>query len=483
MCDSLYTPLQSGVLFWVLSLVPINIFRYIGLGAAAVSGAIFAAHYHHPSTRMARLNNMLSATTEILARAKSHCLRDHLDLANDERRLLRAKLCASKIQSRLLEARDAPWKLYFQTIRAIWLSLNKCERQVRDIRTSTLLTIEAEHQRKLAEHIKESREIVNAVVHSPRHNKWATHSAGAFEPNPETYIMKARYPFFLVRALKGDGNSPVYQVWLQGPHRECGEYLAAKQSQEKLESLLVLLDPNPERTDEAKRFQKHRSVLPAPSQSCDCVIGVLRRAKAVPTVGEKVVPVQVELSPFELKIETSGFVAQSQDLGFTIISYSPLGRANCYGRYNSRADFEPADVRLSMPPFSEENFAANLNLVHHFEATSTQVALAWILTKSHRPQCEPGRRVYTGGRLARLLPLWACGPKEIPGSPKTNVLSSNFVWVAHKMQFSTPDHIELPRTYYTSHAWANNAKVAEYPVSDTGLHTHPGDQDPERCQS
>ncbi|KAJ6531382.1 hypothetical protein DFH09DRAFT_1183494 [Mycena vulgaris] len=187
MCDNAYTPLQSGILFWALSLVPLNIFRYVGLGAAAASGVIYVAHYHHPSTRLGRLNNMLSTTTDILACAKSHCLRDHLNLADDEHCLLRAKLSASRIQSRLLEARDAPWKLYFQTIRAIWLSLNKCERQVREIRTSTLLTIEAEHQRKLAEHIKESREIVNTVVHSPRHNKWATHSAGAFEPNPEIY--------------------------------------------------------------------------------------------------------------------------------------------------------------------------------------------------------------------------------------------------------------------------------------------------------
>ncbi|KAJ6531391.1 hypothetical protein DFH09DRAFT_1284882 [Mycena vulgaris] len=184
MCDNLYTPLQSGVLFWVLSLVPINIFRYVGLGAAAISGVIYAAHYHHPSTRLGRLNNMLSTTTDILAHAKSQCLRAHLDLADDERRLLR-------IQSRLLEARDAPWKLYLPTIRAIWLSLHKCERQVREIRTSTLLTIEAEYQRKLAEHINESREIVNAVVHSPiawpGNNTWPNQFARAFERNPEPY--------------------------------------------------------------------------------------------------------------------------------------------------------------------------------------------------------------------------------------------------------------------------------------------------------
>ncbi|KAJ6535844.1 hypothetical protein DFH09DRAFT_1091620 [Mycena vulgaris] len=172
---SLYTPLQSGVIFLALSLVPLNIFRYIGLRVAAVSGVIYTAYYRHPSMRIGRLDNMLSATTDILARAKSHCIRDRSNLADNERRLLR-------IQSRLLEARDAPWKLYFQTIREIWLTLNKCERQVREIRTSTLLTIEAEHQRKLAEHINEI-----AVVHSPRHNTWSNQSTRAFELTQEPY--------------------------------------------------------------------------------------------------------------------------------------------------------------------------------------------------------------------------------------------------------------------------------------------------------
>jgi aryl-alcohol dehydrogenase-like predicted oxidoreductase len=60
---------------------------------------------------------------------------------------------------------------------------------------------------------------------------------------------------------------------------------------------------------------------------------------------------------------------------------------NCRIRYKSRADFEPADIRLFMPRFSGENFPVNLKLVHEFQAvaakydaTPTQIALAWILT-------------------------------------------------------------------------------------------------------
>jgi aryl-alcohol dehydrogenase-like predicted oxidoreductase len=58
----------------------------------------------------------------------------------------------------------------------------------------------------------------------------------------------------------------------------------------------------------------------------DCGIDVLRRARAVPGVGEKVVAVQVEFSPFELEVEDSGFVAQARELGISIVPYSPLGR-------------------------------------------------------------------------------------------------------------------------------------------------------------
>ncbi|KAJ7081850.1 NADP-dependent oxidoreductase domain-containing protein [Mycena belliarum] len=119
----------------------------------------------------------------------------------------------------------------------------------------------------------------------------------------------------------------------------------------------------------------------------DCGIEMLRRAKAVPGVGEKVVAVQVEFSPFEREAETSGFVEEARTLGVTIVPYSPLGRGMISGNYKSRADFEATDIRLNfMPRFSEANFATNLKLVDQFKAvaqqyaaTPAQIALAWIL--------------------------------------------------------------------------------------------------------
>ena len=58
----------------------------------------------------------------------------------------------------------------------------------------------------------------------------------------------------------------------------------------------------------------------------ECSVDVLKRAKSVPGVGEKVIVVQMEFSPFEVAIESSGFIDTARALGVTIVAYSPLGR-------------------------------------------------------------------------------------------------------------------------------------------------------------
>ncbi|CCL99063.1 uncharacterized protein FIBRA_01074 [Fibroporia radiculosa] len=131
----------------------------------------------------------------------------------------------------------------------------------------------------------------------------------------------------------------------------------------------------------------------------ECSIDVLRRAKAVSGVGEKVVAVQMEYSPFELGIESSGFVAAARELGVSIVAYSPLGRGLISGEYKSRKDFAKDDLRLIMPRFSEKNFPKNLELVDKFNkiatkygATPSQATLAWILAQHPDFVPIPGTR-------------------------------------------------------------------------------------------
>ncbi|KAF7324359.1 Aldo-ket-red domain-containing protein [Mycena sanguinolenta] len=126
----------------------------------------------------------------------------------------------------------------------------------------------------------------------------------------------------------------------------------------------------------------------------------LRRAKAVPGLGEKLVVVQMEYSPFELMIETSGFLDVANELGVAIVAYSPLGRGLITGRYRSPEDFEEGDIRRRLPRFSSENFPKNLVLVEHFEAlgqkykaSPSQIALAWILAQHPHFIPIPGTRV------------------------------------------------------------------------------------------
>ncbi|KAJ7146079.1 NADP-dependent oxidoreductase domain-containing protein [Mycena epipterygia] len=132
----------------------------------------------------------------------------------------------------------------------------------------------------------------------------------------------------------------------------------------------------------------------------ECSASTLRRAKAVPGIGEKVVAVQMEYSPFELGIENNGLLEAANETGVAIVAYSPLGRGLITGRYRSPADFEEGDMRRLLPRFWSENFPKNLALLAHFEAlaakyaaTSSQIALAWILAQHPNFVPIPGTRV------------------------------------------------------------------------------------------
>ena len=67
----------------------------------------------------------------------------------------------------------------------------------------------------------------------------------------------------------------------------------------------------------------------------ECSIDTLKRARAVPKYGEKVIAAQVEFSPFTLVMEKNGFAKAAEELGVGIVAYSPLGRGLMSGRYVS----------------------------------------------------------------------------------------------------------------------------------------------------
>ncbi|KAJ7793052.1 hypothetical protein B0H14DRAFT_2623249 [Mycena olivaceomarginata] len=140
-------------------------FPYLSLGILSASSVVYALRRRCPAVTLDRLDNTITAVEEILTHAKAKCMRDYLALFEAETRFLRTKLAVSRLHSRLLEARHMPgWKTYLRDIFTISRALVMLEREVRDIQTSCWSLIEAAHQHKLTEDIRESQEIVDGVT-------------------------------------------------------------------------------------------------------------------------------------------------------------------------------------------------------------------------------------------------------------------------------------------------------------------------------
>ncbi|KAG6910748.1 hypothetical protein DXG01_008280 [Tephrocybe rancida] len=133
----------------------------------------------------------------------------------------------------------------------------------------------------------------------------------------------------------------------------------------------------------------------------ECSIAVLKRARAVKGVGERVTVAQMEFNPFELHLEKTGFVDAISEAGMALVAYSSLTRGLVTGRFKSPADFPDDDFCKGMPVprFSEENFPRNLKVVvelqkfaDKYHATTGQITLAWILAEHPNFVPIPGIR-------------------------------------------------------------------------------------------
>ncbi|KIJ27072.1 hypothetical protein M422DRAFT_37941 [Sphaerobolus stellatus SS14] len=131
----------------------------------------------------------------------------------------------------------------------------------------------------------------------------------------------------------------------------------------------------------------------------ECSPATLRRAKAVPGAGDKLVVVQMEYSLFTLDVEREEFAQALKDTGVGLVAYSPLNRGLASGRFRSRADFDKDDARLILPRFSEENFPKVIAIVDKLQEigkrtglTSSQVALSWIVAEHDNFVPIPGCR-------------------------------------------------------------------------------------------
>ncbi|KAJ6554435.1 hypothetical protein B0H19DRAFT_1262799 [Mycena capillaripes] len=155
----------STVIFWVLAFIlPGTTLRYIIMGLALALLVASFANSQRPSYKLGCIEDALKGAEEILEGAKANCARNQvewMDLTSrlhDSANIFRAKLSASKIQTRLLNTSNAiDWMEYLQSVRIIMQSIEEAAKKVKKIQTSTLLTIEAERQHEFSEDFRESR--------------------------------------------------------------------------------------------------------------------------------------------------------------------------------------------------------------------------------------------------------------------------------------------------------------------------------------
>jgi aryl-alcohol dehydrogenase-like predicted oxidoreductase len=131
----------------------------------------------------------------------------------------------------------------------------------------------------------------------------------------------------------------------------------------------------------------------------------VKRAHAV----HPVTAVQSEYSLFERTVEERGVLKTLEELGIGFVAYSPLGRGFLSGQIRTIDDLPENDFRRAIPRFQEAHFYKNIELVKAIEAmaeekkiTSSQLALAWIMSKGILPIPGTKRRKYLEQNIASV---------------------------------------------------------------------------------
>lgn len=122
----------------------------------------------------------------------------------------------------------------------------------------------------------------------------------------------------------------------------------------------------------------------------------IRRAHAVQPVSA----VQSEYSLWTRNVELNGVLQTCEELGIGFVPWSPLGAGFLTGTIDTKTKFaEKTDFRAGFPRFSKQFLPLNMPIIEWLKtyaakkgATPSQIALAWLLSKSKIIVPIPGTR-------------------------------------------------------------------------------------------
>jgi aryl-alcohol dehydrogenase-like predicted oxidoreductase len=130
---------------------------------------------------------------------------------------------------------------------------------------------------------------------------------------------------------------------------------------------------------------------------CEVSTALLRRAHAV----HPIAAVQSEYSLWTRDVEKD-VMQTCRELAIEFVAFSPLGRGfltGTVGKEQIRNADPGLDLRTRLPRFSSENIDTNLLLLRQLEqaaaetnASMSQVALAWVLSKGEKVHVIPGTK-------------------------------------------------------------------------------------------
>ncbi|KAJ7643712.1 hypothetical protein FB45DRAFT_1020532 [Roridomyces roridus] len=159
-CDGAH-PLNSLLLAGI-SLIPNNTLRYILLAFFACSTLLHTIHLQRPSVQLARAENQVQQTEEIIQHARSFCAAtDFVYLGEQAVRLLGVKRTLSIVKCCLLEAESSflTWKRY----RLLSKDIAACAIEMSKIRDTVELLVESERQRRLTEDINNTETVLYSL--------------------------------------------------------------------------------------------------------------------------------------------------------------------------------------------------------------------------------------------------------------------------------------------------------------------------------